>query len=470
MTRVTRLLGSLALVFSISASAQAQQYTQKAVALLGDTAPGTGGGTYSEIQVPDINASGDVAFPAEVTGGSVGFGLFVDSGGVDTVVALAGDSAPGTGGGTFSYFDAASINASGDVAWQSLVTGGTATEGVFVDSGGTITSVALSGDTAPETGGGTYASFNSVSINASGDVAFTAAVTGGTAAYGVFVDSGGTDTALAVSGDTAPGTGGGTYSVLSDCAMNDSGNVMFDAQVTGGTGTDGVFLDSGGTDTAVGVAGDPAPGTGGGTYCSVACFNGGRSISASGGVAFSASVTGGTVTHGVFVDSGGTHSAVALPGEAAPGPLGGTYIIVGIPKISASGDVAFPAIVTGSAIAGIFVASGATDLGAAFIADTAPGTGGGTYSSFTLLWSIDSSGGVLFTADVAGGSVSGGLFRAARLTELPALGLFGRSAACLVLVASILLAKRHAAGKGQYRDPAQWDRLFHPTVGQGAAR
>jgi hypothetical protein len=394
------IVGNLALALSVSGGAWAQGYTHSAVALEGDTAPGTGGGAYSDFDAPSINAPGDVAFHASVAGGSVDRGIFVDSGGTDTAAALPGDSAPGTGGGTYSTFaSSTSINASGDVAFCAVVAGGTAAEGIFVDFDGLDGAVAFDGDPAPGTGGGTYLSFvvpDSFSINDSGDVAFEALVT--VLTESVFAASGGTDRAVALLGDTAPGTGGGSYSdfFVPPISFNASGDVAFESEVTGSSVFDGIFVDAGGTDTAVALSGETAPGTGGGTYG----FFGPPSVNASGDVVFFAAVTGGSVSGGIFQDSGGTDTAVALPGDPAPGTGGGTYQDFAIfPSINDSGDVAFKAFVTGSTVPeGIFLASGGTDVAVALDGDLAPGTGGGSYSFIGAIPAINASGALAFTA------------------------------------------------------------------------
>ena len=48
----------------------------------------------------------------------------------------------------------------------------------------------------------------------------------------------------------------------------------------------------------------------------------------------------GATTEGIFVDSGGTDTAVALEGDLI---YDGNYAFLGCPSITAGGDVAFPA-------------------------------------------------------------------------------------------------------------------------------
>ena len=96
-----------------------------------------------------LNDTGDIAFAGSVDGGGVGSGLFTAPAvGADVAVALEGDAAPGTAGGSYGSFagnsQALDMNAAGDVVFASAVTGSDLTSaGIFVDSGGVDTAVAL---------------------------------------------------------------------------------------------------------------------------------------------------------------------------------------------------------------------------------------------------------------------------------------------------------------------------------------
>jgi len=394
-------------------------FFQAAVAVLGETAPGAGGGTFVLfLGVPAINASGDVAFMGIFDGASLGGGLFLASGKTRSAIALTGDTAPGTGGGTYiGGFTSPSINSSGDVAFESSVTGGSADEGIFVVSGGAHSAIALTGQIAPGTGGGTYSGFEtSTSINDSGDVAFYADVTGGSTSRGLFVVSGGTHSAMALIGDTAPGTGGGTYSGFYTVpSMNALGDVAFRADVTGGDVSDGIFVVSGGTHSAVALPGGLPPGIG--TYYSFPLNS--PSINASGEVAFYARITSGaSLKKGLFVEFSRSPCCpdAVLTGDQPQG-LDVTYSgFDGSPAINAFGDMAFYAGFTGgSAGSGFFVTSYWWHTAAAVFGGAAPGTGGGTYGGFTPFPAINAFGDVAFKADIMGGSVTSGIFAAQRL-------------------------------------------------------
>lgn len=71
-------------------------------------------------------------------------------------------------------------------------------------------------------------------------------------------------------GQTIPEIGGGTFFELPQVVMNNVGTIAFSAKIREGEITDGIFIYAEGRITRVAVAGqgtgDPAPGTGGGTF------------------------------------------------------------------------------------------------------------------------------------------------------------------------------------------------------------
>jgi hypothetical protein len=98
--------------------------------------------------------------------------------------------------------------------------------------GTTLTSVAIQGNTAPA--GGNYNNFSSLELNAAGQVAFLANLTGGSSTRGVFVGIPGQPLeTIALNGSTAPDSGGATYNGIGDLALNASGQVVFTSILTG---------------------------------------------------------------------------------------------------------------------------------------------------------------------------------------------------------------------------------------------
>ena len=166
-----------------------------------------------------------------------------DVAGTDVAVILDGDPAPGAGG-TFSAAFSPVLVDSGSVFALGSVSGGTAASGIFRSTSGVVTDVVLEGAALPGTGGGTLDAILFYSANASDDVAFAANVAGGTSSVGVFLQSGPTLTAIAVQGDAAPGTGGGSFDSFLMSSIGGSGAIAFRSNVSGGTTGTGIFLAS----------------------------------------------------------------------------------------------------------------------------------------------------------------------------------------------------------------------------------
>lgn len=433
--------GSLGLLLALFASAgAAAEYAQAPRVLRGDPAPGSGGGTIGAISGPTLGSSGTAAFHATVVGGEVGEGVFRVGAGLVSAVALPGETAPGTGGGTYASFGPfPAVGGLAAVAFRADVIGGSVGSGVFVGSGGADVPVALAGETAPGTGGGTYSAFDPhLSMNAAGDVVFVASVAGGSASAGVFVQSGGVADVVALVGEPAPGTGSGTYSSFARPKINGSGEIAFAADLAGSAVTEGLFRYSGGMVSAAALHGETAPGTGGGTYLA---FGDTHALGDAGEVAFRAPIAGGTVGIGVFVDAGGVDEAVALFGDTAPGTGGGTFFGFSAPALAGADAVAFVGTATGgTASQGVFVRDPAGTF-AAVLGPTAPGTGGGAYGRIDSL-TMNAPGDLVYRANVGGGSTTQGVFEAKAPRSVPALGPGGAAIASIALALSGALALR----------------------------
>jgi hypothetical protein len=269
----------------------------------------------------------DVTLMAIVNGGSASTGIFRDASGTETAVVLPGDAAPGTGGGSYggspNGWSLHDLNADGSVAFVSDVTGGTAASGVFVESPGSAAAIALEGETAPGTGG-VYAGFDNAALSDGGVVAFPALVSGGSHSSGLFRVAGGSGSALALVGDPAPGIGGGSFADFLYPVVNDAGSVLFLSNVSGGTPGGGIFLDVAGEPRAVAVEGDVAPGSGGATY---AVVPGLPDLNAAGDVVFASALLGGSADAGVFLYDGASAEVqpVVLSGQAVPDAEGATF-------------------------------------------------------------------------------------------------------------------------------------------------
>jgi len=326
-------------------------------------------------------------------------------------VALAGESAPGTSD-TFATPTAVAMDPAGEVAFLSSLSSGPDATGGWVEVGGVLSLRMRSGDPAPGAGG-TYSMLAGFpQLDASGGLALLALISGGTSPRGVFLDAGSGDSALLLSGAAAPPPVGGTLTAgladLQPFGFRD-GVLLFRSGVTGGSASSGLFRRSPvGSLTVIALTGQAAPGAGGATYSGFTH----PSLDLFARPAFTASLVGGSSARGLFADTGAGLSARALAGNAAPGTGGGSFTDFLYPA-GAGGAVAFLAVVSGgsaSVTGGVFL----DDSGIAPVAvehQLAPGTGGGTLFQLNTPPTIDGYRNVSLSANVTGGSVSGGVFR-----------------------------------------------------------
>jgi len=311
------------------------------VALAGTPAPGIPGMTLVDVKMARLNAAGSVVYVAATWDGIDGVeALYRWTGGAPTVLVKTGDPAPGPGL-SFSGLNVPSQNDAGDVAFvgQTDDAQGSYLEGIFELSGGVVTPRVWEETTAPRTGDGTLRSFGSPVLNASGDLAFAASVSGGSVDDGLFRISGGILETLVLEGDVLPGTGGGTadWLTFSRIDMNAAGTVAFVADVVGGSVDRGIFTISGGVISPVALEGDPAPNAGGAVFDFLRRH---IAIDDAGEVAYRADLTGGSASQGLFRSD----AAVALIGEPLPGTGGGSIGTMSEqPATSAAGAVGFQA-------------------------------------------------------------------------------------------------------------------------------
>jgi hypothetical protein len=278
-----------------------------------------GGGTFSSFDSPPSISGSNVAFKANN-------GIFTNtgSGGALKAIAIGGFVSPTPAGGTFSTFlDTPSISGN-NVAFVGNYTrdifSGTGNQGIFANTGtgGTLTTIATNdaGSNAVP-GGGIFAGFGYPGISGS-NVVFRGLYTGGTGSDGIFANTGAGGTLIAIAtggtGASAQVSGGGTFSNLGYPSLSGS-NVAFRATYTGGTGSDGIFANTGagGTLTTIATNGS-AQAPGGGTFSTFGVFS---SISGS-NVAFQADYTGGTGTTGIFLSAGGSLTPVITTDTVSP--------------------------------------------------------------------------------------------------------------------------------------------------------
>lgn len=329
--------GALALVMSIGAGSSASlgAIVHTTIFQTGGGVPG--GGTISGFSsAPTVNASGRVAAVATSTGGPSDL-ILAGNGSASAIVGGTGGSTPI--GGTFGTggFSSASINNLGDVYFVGVVSGGSATSAVFKNSGGVNSSVLVRNSPSPI--GGTFAGLSSSRANNAGQVVFTANVTGGTSSSGLFRTNGTTTVAISTVGQSAPS--GGTFTSLGTSEINDAGHVVFASSTsTGG----GLFLSDGATISTVATNGGATPF--GGTFSGFTA----PTINNAGRVAFNASITGGSLSSASFIASGASLSTLAIIGDTIDGLPGLTIAGLSTPKINNNGVAVFRVILAGPGV------------------------------------------------------------------------------------------------------------------------
>jgi len=413
---------TIALPAAVAGGESPVVYVFDTVTLTGDPAPGTTD-TLKSFADPVLNGAGEVAFLGYF-GAAMNQGIFEESGGTITAVALEGDPAPGTTD-TFTAFGvlAPVLDDIGVVALRGLFGSAfpSGTSGIFKEGGGTLGEVALTGDAVPGTID-TFTNFGDPVVNGAGQVAFHGFF-GDAFSDGIFKASEGTLDEVALTGHPAPGTAD-TFGAFGVPRLNGAGDTAFQAFLgDAALGATGIFKESGGTLGKVALPGDPAPGTtatftgfgdpalsGAGDTAFVGAFG---ATSALGAGAFresgrtrmelalarhpkrngrnssprvGASVLYGTaempfvafsgaaIDQGVFKESGGTLAAVALSNDPAPGT---TEMFIGFsaPVLNGASAVAFLGRFGATpSDMGLFTDSGGTLTAVALVGDPAPGT------------------------------------------------------------------------------------------------
>lgn len=266
------------------------------VALLardGDQAPGTLPGVifgrvsgFFSFSSPSLNMTGESAFLGYLDGPDVvspgnESGLWIGSPGNLSLLARAGDPAPGMAAGvTYASFAAPSVNEASQVVFGAALRGPGVTaenrEGIFRGDSNNLGLVVRTGNLAPGAGAN-FSWLSALTINSTGECAFFAKIAGAgvTSAndFGLWFVASATVGLVAREGDPAPGAaagvtflnfGAGTSTAVRQTPrINSQGETAFLAFVTGPgitTGNDsGIWMGEPGSMRRIVAEGDTAP-------------------------------------------------------------------------------------------------------------------------------------------------------------------------------------------------------------------
>ena len=365
------------LVVLLGPSKMIAQVCVSQIVLSGESAPGVANADFAGFNFPTVNASGDVAFWAELStqpGTEAIFGPTSGAGSPLGMLAITGATAPGTGGEVFDFFfeeAPPAINASGDVAFGAcLLNNESGVWGPTSGAGSPLGLIAIANTPAPGvTDGADFLFLGApVSLNESGDVTFLAILQTGTgppvdpsnwaAIFGPTSGAGSPLGVIAREDTPAPGVDDGAeFDFFFTPAINTSGDAAFLAGVRTGTGpvvnssnNQAIFGPTSGPGSPLGLIAresEPAPGVTNG-----AVFGGFDSpaINTSGDVVFFGLLRTGTgagteINEAIFGPASGAGSSLGLIArEDIPAPGlsdGAEFAGFSFPSINASGDIAF---------------------------------------------------------------------------------------------------------------------------------
>ncbi|MGH7132616.1 MAG: DUF7453 family protein [Phycisphaerales bacterium] len=315
------------------------------------------------------------------TSGTTNLGIYSGTGPFDLVqVGREGSTAAGIGAGVnYSTFGQMGINGSGTVSFVSTIIGAGVTaannQGVWAGPPGAPALVALKGQAAPDTGGALFNGFSGLALNGSGEVAFQSSLTGlgvpTSADTGLWANTGGTMTLIAREGSQAPGMpAGANFTNWNDATsgatsliLSDTGAVLFYGTTTGGgvvAGTNDTAIWTGTPGNLAIVIRDGAPAPAGfPNAATVSAINSSGDLSAAGHVAYDVTVTGGGVTaannRAIMAGLPASVAMVVRNGTAAPNaPAGANFSAFTTAgnklQINSSGAVLFQATLSGGGV------------------------------------------------------------------------------------------------------------------------
>jgi len=211
------------------------------VAQSGSPAPGVSGTFWNLTNQLRINQSGQVAFNASFIGANQNYGVWIAPTTQPELRVTSFQSAPGTNGSFFNFGPPVTNN-SGAVAFWATLSSGVQDNGIWSNASGSLSLVARAGQQAPGTGFGVQFkdfSFNDrMMMDGFGRTYFEATLQGSGVSTandrGFWRQSQGNLSLLAREGNLAPGLGvTAIFSNLSNLVVNSSGQYAFTGIVSG---------------------------------------------------------------------------------------------------------------------------------------------------------------------------------------------------------------------------------------------
>jgi hypothetical protein len=323
--------GAIFMAMPATVSSAADDTKLNVIAKVGDTVPTPGSPTITELDEPMVDNAGNVVFVGFLSNGQQG--LFYRKRGSAKVKAIASSDVAITGVGTGGEFDGPVMSRNGKIGFVVREATGDVSAVIRKRKGNKLEILALTGDTAPGTGGAVFSDFDDLAINTKGQIAFIATYTSDgdiTTKTGVFlfVSKKKGIIPIVLNGDALPGTGGtedGTDEQDIDGPwLNDKGDVAFEPDViNAASGFEGsLFLKQNGKPLeAFILVGDAIPSPVGGTVAEV--HIGRPALSNNDTIAFTIPVIGGTVENVTGTkQAGGSIQICAPENAAAPDTVG----------------------------------------------------------------------------------------------------------------------------------------------------
>ena len=306
---------------------------------VGDTV--SGAGVLSEFAghpVPALNDLDGVAFGAAVARASATEGVFLASGGRLTTIALSGNDAPGIPNGTFAEFDSPTIDNWNDVAFVATVRRGRETlQALYLYAGGKLRKLVAEGDRLPPPQRGAFEKFGVPAINNKGVIAFPAVLDHAAVLGGIFL-AGSRDLRLLLAAGALTQRGDMLVQFSEHVAINDDDNVALSAHVrSGATIKESVLLVTPEGVAEVASVGDSAPG--GGTFSAFGPWPG---LGPGKMVAFVAGVEDGPGPIGLYALRSNGLGPVAMVGQPLPdGKVLPNFVINPVVSAASNGALTF---------------------------------------------------------------------------------------------------------------------------------